>query len=153
MKYEIKQAYDNIDGVRSLFLEYAKSLEIDLDFQDFATELANLSYEYSLPKGRLYLAYDNKTPVGCVAMRPMNDNSCELKRLYVKKEYRGKHIGSSLIEKIVSEAKFLKYKGIYLDTLSTLTASVELYKKYGFYLIEPYRYNPFDNALFFKLDL
>ena len=101
MKYEIKQAYDNIDGVRSLFLEYAKSLEIDLDFQDFATELANLSYEYSLPKGRLYLAYDNKTPVGCVAMRPMNDNSCELKRLYVKKEYRGKHIGSSLIEKIV----------------------------------------------------
>jgi len=153
MKYEIKAAYDNIDAVRFLFWEYAKSLNINLDFQDFENELANLPYEYSLPKGRLYLAYDTLTPIGCVAMRPLNDTSCELKRLYVNNAYRGKHIGSSLVEKIISDAKFLHYKSIFLDTLSSLTASIELYKKMGFIEIEPYRYNPFKSALFFRLDL
>jgi len=153
MAYKIELAYNSIADIRNLFVEYSDNLGIDLDFQGFKYELDTLPADYALPRGRLYLAYQDITPIGCIAMRPFNSDLCEMKRLYVRKEHRGEHIGLALTRQIIVDAKLLQYKSILLDTLSSLEASIALYKKLGFYEIDAYRNNPYANAMFFKLDL
>ena len=139
--------------VRDLFLEYADSLDFDLGFQDFDRELAELPGEYSEPDGRLFVAYESGKPAGCVALRKIDGGVCEMKRLYVRPEFRGRAIGRVLAERVVSEAKKIGYGKMRLDTVSSMTEAITLYRSLGFAEIGKYRLNPLPDALFLELDL
>ncbi len=142
-----------INDVKKLFREYAEELEIDLDFQDFEEELTKLPGKYGPPDGLLILAYLKEKAVGCIALRKISKEICEMKRLYVKKEYRGLGIGRELVNILIKEAKRLDYKFMRLDTIPSLKKAQNLYESFGFYDIEPYVYNPTEGARFMELDL
>lgn len=142
-----------IEKTKRIFREYQESIETDLCFQKFEEELASLPGKYSYPQGRLYLAFIDNEIVGCVALRPMNDVNCEMKRLYVCPEYRGLGFGRILAEKIISDAKEIGYKKMFLDTLDTMVSAVNLYKKLGFKDAHEYCFNPIKGAIFLVLDL
>lgn len=142
-----------IAEVSRMFLEYASSLDFDLCFQNFDQELRELPGEYARPSGRLILALYDGMPVGCVALRRLEEGICEMKRLYVKPPYRGKGIGRELAEKIISEAKSIGYRKMRLDTISTMIEATTLYKSLGFREIGPYRPNPIEGARYFELIL
>jgi ribosomal protein S18 acetylase RimI-like enzyme len=152
---EINEAYDadTIKTVRDLFEEYASSLCISLDFQDFDEELTKLPGVYSPPNGRLLIAYVKKHIVGCVALRKIDNSICEMKRLYVKPQYRGLKIGRSLTEKIIEHARQIGYSHMRLDTLPTMHEARSLYRSFGFVEIKPYRYNPIEGAVYMELKL
>ena len=153
MPLEINLAYNDLDKIRLLFREYTSMLGVDLRFQNYDNEFQNLPADYALPRGRLYLAnYDNQL-AGCIALRPFDNHCCEMKRLFVRPEFRGKRIGNALAERVISDAKEMRYQAMLLDTLTSLSASNVLYKKLGFYEIPPYRFNPLPDALFLKLKL
>jgi len=149
----VKSAYQDIDKVKLLFKEYTDFLGIDLGFQNYDEEFRNLPGDYGPPSGRLYIAEYDGQLAGCIAMHPYGDAGCEMKRLYVRPEFRGKGIASALIGKIVSDAGDLGYQSIVLDTLPFLHDSIALYRKLGFYEIEPYRFNPVEGSLYFRLDI
>jgi len=109
--------------VRQLFREYAQSLEVDLCFQNFEHELATLPGKYARPQGRLLLAWDSAQILGCVALRPIDSATCEMKRLYVKPQARGLKVGRHLAQRICQEAKDAGYQRICLDTLPTIVAA------------------------------
>jgi ribosomal protein S18 acetylase RimI-like enzyme len=149
---------DHIEAVRALFEEYAASLSFSLEFQQFSDEVATLPGEYAPESGRLLLALVDNTPAGCVALRRLDDGIGEVKRLYVKPEFRGqrfsgKSIGVSLAIAVVQEARNAGYKKLRLDTVPSMTRAIALYKALGFRQIEPYCYNPFPDAMFFELEL
>ena len=139
--------------VRELFQEYADSLDFDLGFQDFQQELENLPGEYAEPRGCLFLGFENRAAAGCVALRDFGDNVAELKRLYVRPQFRGSGLGRLLTQRIIEEARERGYVRILLDTVPSMTAAVVLYRSLGFRPIAPYRYNPIDGALFMVLEL
>jgi ribosomal protein S18 acetylase RimI-like enzyme len=139
--------------VRQLFREYAASLAIDLCFQNFEDELASLPGKYEPPQGRLLLAWDQQVVLGCVALRPIAAETCEMKRLYVKPQARGQQLGRRLAERICLEAREAGHRRICLDTLPTMTAAVQLYERLGFKRIGPYVFNPVEGAIFLGLDL
>jgi ribosomal protein S18 acetylase RimI-like enzyme len=139
--------------VQSLFREYAEGLGIDLGFQDFEAELAALPGKYEAPAGRLLLAWRDKEAVGCVALRPLKEGACEMKRLYVRPQVRGEQLGRRLAERICLEAREAGYSQICLDTLPTMTAAVKLYAALGFQPTAPYVFNPFPDAMFLALPL
>ncbi|MEM2839495.1 MAG: GNAT family N-acetyltransferase [Thermoplasmata archaeon] len=142
-----------IEEIRKLFLEYAKSLDFDLCFQDFDRELRELPGEYAEPHGRLILAkYDGKC-VGCVGLRKLQADICEMKRLYVKPGYRGRGIGKELARRIIAEARAIGYRKMRLDTISDMIEAIALYKSLGFNEIGPYRPNPIEGAKYFELRL
>jgi len=144
---------DELDYIQKLFLEYVKSLDFDLCFQDFEKELEELPGEYASPEGSLLLAiYDNHI-AGCVALRKLSEDICEMKRLYVRPAYRGKEIGKKLAVKIIEEARKIGYKSMRLDTIPSMREAIELYRSLGFKEIEPYRYNPIEGAMFMELEL
>jgi ribosomal protein S18 acetylase RimI-like enzyme len=145
-------AYD-LPVVRQLFREYSESLDIDLCFQNFEAELASLPGKYAPPEGRLLLAWDANEVMGCVALRPIDSASCEMKRLYIKPQARGQHLGRRLAEQICREAKVAGYRSICLDTLPTMTAALRIYEALGFKQIESYVFNPIDGAIFLGLEL
>lgn len=153
MNIEIKTGYQDLDEIRLLFNEYAKSLEVDLCFQDFKYELDTLPGKYAFPDGRLYLAYVNDKAVGCVALRRYDENSSELKRLFIHNGYRGLGISKLLIKQVINDAKEIGYQRILLDTLKTMVPAITLYQSLGFIEIEPYYENPLDGATYFSLDL
>lgn len=134
-------------------MEYAKSLPFDLDFQDFDGELANLPGDYSPSKGRLLIAFISEKPAGCVALRKIDRSICEMKRLYVRPEFRGMGIGRALAERIIAEAREIGFVKMRLDTVSSMTEAIALYKSFGFTEIEQYRVNPLPDAMFFQLDM
>ncbi|GHS90079.1 acetyltransferase CD1211 [Synergistales bacterium] len=155
---EIKSAYDALDAIRSLFDEYAASLGIDLSFQNYKRELDELPGKYAPPLGRLYLARVDGVAAGCVALRPFGDDAradrpSEMKRLYVRPEFRGLKLGRALIEKIIADARVMNYSHILLDTLDRLEVSLALYKKMGFYEIAPYYHNPYQGAIYLRFDI
>jgi ribosomal protein S18 acetylase RimI-like enzyme len=133
-----------------LFKEYAAWLNIDLGFQHFEEELLHLKEMYSFPNGAIVLSKSENIFTGCVAVRKKENGIAELKRMFIKEEYRKEGIGALLLQKALEIAKKLYYKKIKLDTLDTMTPAINLYKKYGFYEIEPYYFNPEKNALFFE---
>ena len=139
--------------VRALFLEYAESLGFDLSFQSFQSELDGLPGDYGSPAGRLLLAWHGTETVGCVALRKLCDEICEMKRLYVRNEFRGKGIGKELATAIIEEAYKLGYKRMRLDTVPSMTQAISLYNRLGFKGTEPYRYNPIQGTRFLELDL
>ena len=139
--------------VAGLFREYAGSIGIDLCFQNFEEELASLPGDYAPPSGRLLLARDGAKIAGCVAMRPLGEGFCEMKRLFVRPAYLGKGIGRQLAMRVVEEASSAGYAAMRLDTLSTMTPAISLYTRLGFAPIPAYRFNPIEGALFFELPL
>ena len=151
---EIRQAKElDVPHLRRLFNEYASELRLDLSFQRFEEELQGLPGDYAPPKGELFLAVEGKLPVGCVAMRPLAPNICEMKRLYVRPPHRGKGVGKQLIEAIISAARRADYASMRLDTLSSMKAARLLYRAFGFASIPPYYHNPLDGAEYMELDL
>ena len=139
--------------IRELFIEYAKSLNFDLCFQDFDNELSSLPGEYSPPDGRLILAYYKSSPAGCIALRKLETGICEMKRLYVRPQFRGLKIGRGLTHELLSEAKNAGYHTIRLDTVPAMKNAQRMYERFGFYDIEPYRKNPLPGARYMELKL
>ena len=137
----------------SLFKEYAEWLNIDLSFQNFAEELLQLKEMYSNPNGAIFLLQQGEDFIGCVAIRKKEEGIAELKRMYIKPTTRKTGGGTLLLEKALVAAKRLGYKLIRLDTLSNMTPAINLYKKHGFYEIQPYYFNPQKNAVFFEKEL
>jgi len=144
---------NDIEIIRALFLEYARSLNFDLCFQNFSEELKNLPGEYAPPNGYLLIAYWNESPVGCVALRKIEKGVCEMKRLYVQKEFRGKNIGKVLVEELIKEAVRIGYTKMRLDTVPSMLTAQKLYASMGFYQIKPYRENPVEGAIYMELEL
>jgi ribosomal protein S18 acetylase RimI-like enzyme len=142
-----------LDMIRDLFREYEQFLEVDLCFQGFEQELVDLPGKYAPPDGELLLALLNEQPIGCVALRKLEENICEMKRLYVKPEGRGTGLGKKLAGKIVAIARQRGYEFMRLDTLETLTEAVNLYQQLGFRQVPPYYDNPLPGALYWELDL
>ena len=143
---------DEIGQARELFKEYADGLGIDLCFQNFEKELAQLPGDYAPPDGRLMLAFYRGELAGCVALRKINERVCEMKRLFVRDRFRGKGLGRYLLEAIINEAKQIGYKRIRLDTLPPkMNAAIALYRSYGFTEIDPYCNNPVPGAMFMEL--
>ena len=160
MRIEIRLAYNDAENVRELFDEYTKMLvENDsgfskyLDIQGYADELADLEGKYGLPTGRLYIAYANGQPAGCIALRPLGQKRCEMKRLYVRPRYRGKKIGKALVDTVINDAIRIGYDCMMLDTLPTLEKAISMYLKHGFYEAPPYNDSPVEKTAFYRLDL
>jgi putative acetyltransferase len=140
--------------IRELFLEYAASLNFSLCFQSFDEEVATLPGHYAPPAGRLLLATVAKRPAGCVALRPLEPGICEMKRLYVRSEFRGKGLGRDLSEKIIGEARAIGYKALRLDTVEpVMQKAVALYRTLGFREVSPYGKHPIAGTLFMELEL
>ena len=147
------ESQDDINQARELFKEYAASLGADLCFQDFEKELANLPGVYAPPEGRLLLALFGTQAAGCVALRKIAEGVCEMKRLYIQAEFRGRGIGRRLAVAILEEARKMGYNRMRLDTLPFMKEATALYRSLGFQPISPYRHNPIEGALFMELDL
>ncbi len=143
----------DLPTVKALFLEYAAGLGFDLCFQGFDEELATLPGKYAPPAGRLLLAGSGEEAAGCVALRPLQGDACEMKRLYVRPAARGLQVGRRLAERICDEARAAGYRRILLDTLPSMSEAVRLYTALGFRPVAPYVFNPIPGALFLGLDL
>lgn len=144
---------DKMEEIKQLFLDYTQSLKVDLTFQNFEEEFNTLPGKYGPPDGDLILALVDSKGAGCIALRRISDDICEMKRLFVQKNYRGLGIGKKLIVMIIEEARELKYSYIRLDTLPTMQKAQELYESLEFYDIEPYVYNPIKGTRFLELKL
>ena len=140
---------DDLTIVRALITEYANSLGVDLSFQNLDHELATLDVFYE----QILVARDDQDAAGCVALRRIDDEICEMKRLYVRPQFRGHDLGRRLAERIIEEARQRGYKRMRLDTLPTMTAAIPLYRSLGFVEIEPYRFNPVEGTRFLELNL
>ena len=139
---------------RMLFEEYAGSLDFDLGYQDFKTELSTIHRQYREPEGALLLCFiDNEHTIGCAGVRKFAEGIAELKRLYVNPEYRKLKMGKRLLESAIDVAKQLNYRFIRLDTVPGQTRAQELYRQLGFYEIEPYRQSPIAGTTYFEKKL
>ena len=143
-----------IAQARELFLEYQKSLGIELCFQNFEQEVANLPGHYTPPDGRLLLAYFDGQLAGCVALHRWEPGICEMKRLYLRPAFRGRGLGRAIAEGIISEARDIGYQRMRLDTIGPIMKdAVEMYRKLGFREIAPYRPNPVEGTMYMELQL
>ena len=142
---------------KEIFLAYAKAINIDLCFQDFDTELANLPGDYSPPRGALLLAWVNPKFASCCATRPLDSsdyaNAAEMKRLFVRPEFRGLGLGRQLAESIIDAARMSGYDSVLLDTLDDMEIARAMYEDLGFKEIPPYYHNPLAGAHYLKVDL
>jgi putative acetyltransferase len=154
--FSIVQAKSQADiaQARQLFLEHAQSLGFSLCFQNFDQELANLPGDYSPPDGRLLLAKQDDEVAGCVALHKLQPGICEMKRLYFRPQFRGRGLGRILANAVIAEARNTGYKLMRLDTVEpVMKDAVALYRRLGFYEIEPYRVNPMPGTLYMELRL
>jgi carbonic anhydrase len=143
-----------IAQARELFLEYAQSLGFSLCFQNFDQELAGLPGDYAPPEGRLLLADYEGQPGGCVALHCIEPEVCEMKRLFLRSQFRGKGLGRALADQIIAEARRIGYRRMRLDTVEpVMKDAVAMYRKLGFKEIPPYRANPIAGAMYMELEL
>jgi putative acetyltransferase len=143
-----------IEQARELFLEYAQSLGFSLCFQSFDEELATLPGDYAPPGGRLLLAKYRDQLAGCVALHALEPGICEMKRLYLRPQFRGRGLGRVLAETIIAEARLIGCRKMRLDTVEpVMPNAVAMYRRLGFKEIEPYRTNPIAGALYMELAL
>jgi len=145
--------------IKALFLEYEQWISrhdpdgIDLSFQNFEAELASLPGAYAPPMGRMLLGVEDDQVAGGVCVRPLNDDVCEMKRLYLRPEFAGRGLGERLVNAIIKGAKDIGYGAMRLDTLPYMTAAQALYRKFGFEEIPPYYESPVTGTLFMELNL
>ncbi len=143
--------------IRDIFREYAATLAVDLSFQDFEDELRKLPGEYALPRGALVLARVDDEVAGCCALRPADTadypNAAEMKRLFVRKPFRGFGLGRLLTEHILDQARLAGYSTVLLDTLDDMEAARALYEDLGFTEIPPYYHNPYAGAHYLKVEI
>ncbi len=148
---------DDLQTVRQLLLDYQAGLDIDLGFQGFDAELAELPGAYAAPTGALLLAYVDGEPAGCCAMRPLYNtdhlNACEMKRLFVRPAFRGFGLGRLLVERILSDGQLNGYTTMLLDTLSDMETARALYQEMGFVEVAPYYHSPIAGAHYLKAAL
>lgn len=144
---------ERLEHVTALFREYEQSLGVDLSFQGFAQELASLPGAYAPPRGRLLIVMDGDAPAGCVALRPLGDDVCEMKRLYVRPSLRGRGAGRMLASRILEEARGIGYRTMRLDTLPHMKEAIALYEALGFRRIAPYYANPVPGAVYMERPL
>jgi ribosomal protein S18 acetylase RimI-like enzyme len=141
---------EDLPVVRELFREYERDIGVDLSFQGFSGELASLPGKYSEPAGALIVAWDGTAACGCIALRPIDDGICEMKRLYVRAAYRRLGVGRELVTRIMDSARQKGYTRIRLDTLPSMANAIRLYREIGFREIEPYVYNPIPGTHFME---
>jgi putative acetyltransferase len=139
--------------IRTIFREYEQFLNVDLCFQGFEEELANLPGKYAPPSGALFLAVEDNSVAGCVAVRGLESDICEMKRLYTRPSYRSKGLGRQLAQKIILQAQELGYELMRLDTLEILTEAMSLYQSLGFKKTGAYYHNPLENVIYWELPL
>lgn len=145
---------DDADTIRALFREYANWLGKDLDFQGFEAELAGLPGKYTEPRGICLIAEDaDGVALGCVAMRPLDAQTCEMKRLYLRPAARGLGLGRALSAAILEAAKSAGYQRMVLDTLASLDSAIRIYERQGFQRIEAYYPNPLPDVIYLGLRL
>ena len=148
---------EEMDAVRQIFQEYADSLNIDLEFQGFDSEIAGLPGDYAKPRGQILLAHVDGSIAGCCALRPLDDcdypNAAEMKRLFVRKAFRGFGLGRHLAEKILDVARLAGYASVLLDTLDDMEAARALYAELGFEEIPPYYHSPIEGSHYLKADI
>ncbi len=144
---------EHLAAIRDLFQEYAAWLRIDLCFQGFAEEVATLPGLYAPPRGSLLLATEGERSAGCIALRPIDDAVCEMKRLFVRPERRGSGLGRALAERIIAEARGIGYESMRLDTLPVMGGAIRLYKSLGFVRRSAYYDTPIPETVFMELAL
>ena len=163
MTFRIVSGFDRQEDIRVLFTEYTDMLKAAdelfahyLDIQHYDDEVRDLRAKYGEPAGRLYLALaEDGAPAGCIALHRLDDERCELKRLYVRPVYRGQGLGSQLVARLLDDARQIGYRCMLLDTLDVLESAVRMYRGLGFYEIPCYNDSPIDTdkTYFFRLDL
>ncbi len=153
----VAHSASDLGAIRQLFIDYQSELGIDLDFQGFHEELQTLPGVYAEPEGILLLATVDDAPAGCCAFRalPNTDhlNACEMKRLFVRRAYRGFGLGRMLVDQTMARAQIAGYTTMLLDTLSDMEAARALYEEAGFIEVAPYYHNPLPGAHYLKADL
>lgn len=153
----LAESAEDLEAIRALFVDYQTDLGIDLCFQGFDAELANLPGDYAAPSGALILARVDGAPAGCCALRPLANSdhldACEMKRLFVRKAFRGFGLGRQLVEQIMSLGRQAGYANMLLDTLSDMETARALYQEVGFVEIPPYYHNPLAGAHYLKVAL
>lgn len=157
---ELTLAYDLPEKIVPLFTEYTDMLVQEdpsfrhyLDIQHYDDEVRDLRMKYGLPSGRLYLAHQGDTVIGCVALRRLDDTRCELKRLYIRPAYRGRGYARQLMNRILADARAIGYRHLLLDTLPFLETAIGMYREMGFYDIPCYNDSPLDHTVFLQFDL
>ncbi len=153
MRIKPAETPHELEAVRNLFREYEAYLQVDLCFQNFEEELACLPGKYAPPRGALLIALIGGRAVGCVALRGLDTDMCEMKRLFVRPEARGTGLGRQLAEEIVARAKAMGYATMRLDTLDRLTEAMRLYASLGFRKTAPYYDNPLPGVVYWALAL
>lgn len=153
MDFILAKSKEEIAEARALFEEYEAATGVDLCFQNFRQELQGLPGDYAAPGGCLLIARVEGETAGCVALRKIEGNLCEMKRLYVRTRFRGTGAGRSLADAVIATARGMGYERIRLDTLPSMDAAIELYRSLGFREIEPYRFNPVEGSLYMELKL
>jgi len=144
---------DDVDTARAMFREYEASIGVDLCFQSFEKELAELPGSYAPPGGRLYLLRVDGEVAGCIALHPKSEHDCEMKHLYVRAAHRGTGAGRLLAERVIAEARTIGYERMLLDTLDSMQAAQRLYESLGFVDAEAYTHNPLAGVRYMQLDL
>lgn len=160
MDLKIVPAFNYKEEIKILFKEYTDMLVNNdpvfskyLEQQNYDKEIDNLEEKYAPPMGRLYIAFSNQEVVGCIALKQMNSDSGELKRLYVRKKFRKAGIGSILVDKIISDAKEIGYTYLKLDTLPFLKEAIHIYEAKGFEHIEKYNDSPMESGIYMQYKL
>ena len=161
MEILITEAFSLPDTMRGLFREYTDALleaepafaDYLFSIQSFEDELQHPEAKYGPPRGRLYLALADGRPAGCVALKPIDDTRCELKRLYVREAYRRAGLGGMLVDKVIADAREIGYSHMLLDTFPFLHSAIRIYRAKGFYDVESYNNSPMDGLVYLQLDL
>ena len=160
MPLELTLAHREPEEIRPLFREYTDMIlenvpafQAYLDLQHYDDETAHLERKYGPPEGRLYLAFRDGSPAGCVGLRKLDERNCEMKRLYVRPQYRGARIGERLARQVIDDARAIGYAHMLLDTFPFLESAIRMYRALGFYEVERYNDNPIEGCIYMKLDL
>lgn len=153
IKYVLAQDTAHFNAGKKLFLEYVGSLGIDLSFQDFDKELLAIAEQYNKPGGALILLFDHEEPVGCIAVRKLEGEMGEIKRMYIRPSHRRAGYGKELVDKVLEVAFGLGYKTVRLDTLPDMEVAQRIYRDAGFYEIRSYRTNPIVGTVYMEKQL
>lgn len=160
MEFKMTYGYEYADEILALFTEYiddiltkGNDVVICLASQNYKEEIIDIEHKYALPHGRLYIVFVDGKAAGCGALRMIDESVCEIKRLYVRPQYRGLHIGKMLTEQIIADASTIGYQQMRLDTFPFMAGAIEIYRKCGFYEIEKYNDNPAESAVYMQLDI